>query len=230
MKMLVSDFDNTYYTNESDIKINNQAVEQFRKQGNIFAIATGRSYYDLNRVKKLYNLQYDYAILNHGATIIDNKGKIIDNSSINCEITPQLIKLLKINVSENYFCCSALESRVDIYHENLTKIHIRYKKEITARKVANKINKKFSKCLKVYVINKSAVEIISSHINKAIAITHITKNINKEDVYTIGDGINDLDMIKEYKGFKMSCGTELLNGIALGEVDNVHNLIEKIMV
>ena len=46
MKMLVSDYDQTFYLNDQNIKINIDMVKQFRKAGNKFVIATGRSYMD----------------------------------------------------------------------------------------------------------------------------------------------------------------------------------------
>ena len=43
-KILVSDFDGTFYLKNVDINNNIKNVEKFRSQGNIFIIATGRSY------------------------------------------------------------------------------------------------------------------------------------------------------------------------------------------
>ena len=42
-KMLVSDYDQTFYLNDKDIIENINAVREFREKGNIFVIATGRS-------------------------------------------------------------------------------------------------------------------------------------------------------------------------------------------
>ena len=47
-KILVSDYDQTFYLNNEDIEINKEAVDRFRKEGNIFVIATGRSYFDFH--------------------------------------------------------------------------------------------------------------------------------------------------------------------------------------
>ena len=62
-KILVSDYDNTFYINEYDIKNNIQNVEKFRNKDNIFVIATGRSYYDFNKKLKEYPIKYDYLII-----------------------------------------------------------------------------------------------------------------------------------------------------------------------
>ena len=76
-KLLVSDYDQTFYINDEDIEKNKIAVNEFRKKGNIFVIATGRSYADFMKKKNQYNIEYDYLIINHGATILDKKENII---------------------------------------------------------------------------------------------------------------------------------------------------------
>ena len=51
-KVLVSDYDQTFYVNDEDIELNKQSVQQFRDNGNIFVIATGRSFMDLQKKVK----------------------------------------------------------------------------------------------------------------------------------------------------------------------------------
>ena len=41
-KLLVSDYDGTFYSDLRNLKINIKAIEKFRKAGNLFAISTGR--------------------------------------------------------------------------------------------------------------------------------------------------------------------------------------------
>lgn len=72
-KILVSDYDRTFYLNKEGIKKNIETVEKFRKNGNLFVIATGRSFLDFKRKQYKYHFDYDYVILNHGATILDRK-------------------------------------------------------------------------------------------------------------------------------------------------------------
>ena len=48
-KILVSDYDQTFYLNDEDIERNKKEVEKFEKDGNIFAIATGRSFFDFKK-------------------------------------------------------------------------------------------------------------------------------------------------------------------------------------
>ena len=77
MKILVSDYDRTFYRNEEEIHLNVDSINNFMKN-NIFIIATGRSEFDIKRAITKYNINYNYLILNHGATIIKND-KVIYN-------------------------------------------------------------------------------------------------------------------------------------------------------
>ena len=92
-KILVSDYDKTFYLNDEDIEKNKIAVEKFRKERNVFVIATGRSYYDIQKKISEYKINYDYLIINHGASILSEKDEIIYNFHIKMR---RLAKLEKI--------------------------------------------------------------------------------------------------------------------------------------
>ena len=104
-KIIVSDYDQTFYINDEDIEKNKVAVSKFEEKGNIFIIATGRSFLDFKKKVDTYNINYNYAILNHGATIIDNKDNIIYNCSIDNSVISKIkneIHLDKIIRYKNY--------------------------------------------------------------------------------------------------------------------------------
>ena len=92
----------------------------------MFVIATGRSYDDFMKKKKQYNIEYDYVIINHGATILDKEDNIIFETTMPNEILDSLKSDLHIKNAERYFCCSLIESRVEFEHKNLTKVHVKY--------------------------------------------------------------------------------------------------------
>lgn len=85
-KILISDYDQTLYLNDEDMENNKVAIKNFREKGNIFVIATGRSYFDFHNKVDLYNFEYDYVIINHGATILDKDNNVFTNFSIKNEI------------------------------------------------------------------------------------------------------------------------------------------------
>ena len=153
-KILVSDYDQTFYLNNSDIEINKKAVSKFRKEGNIFVIATGRSYLDFHNKVEMYNFEYDYVIINHGATILDKNGNVLANFPINNGIINDLKEDLQLNKSIKFFCCSKLESRVGFDHSDLTKIHVKYNLEEEVTLINKVINDKYANYINSYNFNK----------------------------------------------------------------------------
>ena len=94
MKMLVSDYDKTLYTSEKSISQNKTAIDNFRNNGNIFVIASGREYKYIKDKANKYNINYDYLICNNGSIIFDNKDNIIFASYLEIEIVLKLLKYL----------------------------------------------------------------------------------------------------------------------------------------
>ena len=229
MKVLVSDYDKTFYVNEFDIKKNIKAVQEFRNLGNIFIIATGRSYLDFKKKVNAYNIKYDYVLLNHGSTILDKNDNIILNIPID-NLNLEIINDLELNKTIEHFCCSELESRVDFNYPTLTKIAVRYLPFVNIPKIKEKLEIKYNN-INVYLVSSNMIEIISKNISKSKAIEVLRKllNINKDDIYTIGDGETDIEMIQDYNGYAISNAIKELKNVSIGEVKSVSELINKII-
>lgn len=230
-KILVSDYDNTFFRNDKEIKENMLKVEEFRRKNNLFIIATGRSYYDFNRALKEYDIKYDYLIINQGATILDNKNNIIENYTIDEKVKDMIAEDLKLNDEETMFACSILESRVSIKNEKITKIHKGYETIDIARKMNEFINNKYSSSVNSYLITTSnSIEIISSMTNKAKAISKIAEieNIDKQNIFTIGDSYNDIEMIKSFNGFCVENAQQEVKDVSIKVCSSVSGLINEL--
>lgn len=229
--MLVSDYDQTFYINDNDIEKNKKAVEQFQNKGNIFVIATGRSYLDFKNKLDLYNFNYDYVILNHGATILDKDNNIFANYSIDSNIIKDIYEDLNIKESINGFNCSELESRVDFNHQNLTKINVKYNSREEAMRINKIINDKYSNYVVSYFVNTNSIEIISNQTNKSNAINILIERLglSKDDIYTIGDGYSDIDMIKDFNGYAIKDSVEELKQVSIKEYESVSDLINDML-
>lgn len=231
-KLLVSDYDQTFYLNDEDIENNKIYVNKFVDLGNLFVIATGRSYLDFHNKLNIYKFNYNYAILNHGATIIDKNNKVLFNICISNEIIPQIQDDLNLNESINHFCCSGIDSRVTFEHKDLTKINVRYSSKEYALNKAKFINSKYEDYIKAYYVNTNSIEIISNKTNKAEAIYWLIKfcnNVNKANTYAIGDSYSDMEMIREFNGYCMEDSVLELKSIAIKECTSVSNLIREIL-
>jgi HAD superfamily hydrolase (TIGR01484 family) len=228
-KILVSDYDQTFYLNDEDIEKNKKSVENFRKHENIFIFATGRSYFDFMNKAERYKLKWDYLIINHGATILDKNNNIISNYTID-NIIKNIEKDLEIKKSINHFCCKLENSRTDFNDKDLTKIYAKYEKD-KAEQINSLINKKYSEFVNCYLVSGNAVEIISNKTCKSNAIEEIVQieKVNRENIFTIGDGYSDIEMIKNYNGYCMEKSVQELLKICNGKiVKSVSELIEEI--
>lgn len=230
-KMFVSDYDQTFYINDIDIEKNKMAVSEFESRGNFFIIATGRSYLDFKNKVEAYNISYNYVILNHGATIIDSNDNIIYNSPIDNEIISKIKDEINIQKAVRFFCCSALESRVDINYNDLTKIHIKYNTKEEAMEINKILNNKYSQYINSYYVTGDSIEIISNNTNKSNAIRLLAQkfNINDKNIYTIGDGFSDIEMVKDFNGYCMEESVEELKKVAIKKYKSVSELIAEVM-
>lgn len=230
-KMLASDYDRTFYVNDEDIEKNKKAVEKFRKEGNIFVIATGRSYYHFMKIVKQYNISFDYAIINHGATVIDNQSNVISNIPMNNDFLKNIKADLLLDKSTDSFCCSKLETKIPFEHKDLTKINVKYKTKKESTEMNRFINKHYSDVVTSYNITSSSIEIISNKTNKSKMIHFLADmlNIDKNDIYTIGDGETDIKMVKDFNGYCMKESVKELKKVAKKEYDSVSGLIYNIM-
>ncbi|MBS5720117.1 MAG: HAD hydrolase family protein [Clostridium sp.] len=231
-KLLVSDYDQTFYLNDNDIENNKIYVNKFMDSGNLFVIATGRSYLDFHNKLDIYDFNYNYAILNHGTTIIDKNNKVLFNICIPDVIIPQIQNDLNLSECIDCFCCGEIDSRVTFEHKHLTKIHIKYNSKEYALDKANFINNKYGNYVKAYYVNTNSIEIISNKTNKAKAIYWLIKfcnNVNKTNTYVIGDGYSDIEMVQEFNGYCMTDSVSKLKSIAIREYDSVSSLIKEIL-
>lgn len=230
-KVLVSDFDKTFYLNDEDIKNNIVAVNKFRNNKNIFVIATGRSFFDFKKAVSKYKLEYDFAIINHGATILDKDDNIISNFSIDNDIIKEIMDDLELKNSINSFFCSCLDSRVSEYHNNITKINIHYSSDEIATRINDLINEKYSSYVNSHHINKEKIEIVSNESSKYKAVNLLLVNykLNENNIYTIGDGYSDIDMVNNYNGFCMVNSVNEIKNVARYQYNSVSDLINDIL-
>ena len=229
-KILFSDYDQTFYLNDEDIEKNKKSVENFRKQENIFIFATGRSYFDFMNKAEQYKLKWDYLIINHGATILDKNNNIISNYTIDNDVIKNIKKDLEIEKAIKYFCCNLENSRTNFNDKDLTKIYAKYEKD-KAEQINSLINKKYSEFVNCYLVSGNAVEIISNKTCKSNAIEEIAQieKVNRENIFAIGDGYSDIEMIKNYNVYCMEESVQELLKICNGKiVKSVSELIEKI--
>ena len=77
----------------------------------------------------------------------------------------------------------------------------------------------------------TSIEILSNKTSKSQAIEFLINKlyIDDKNVYTIGDGYSDIEMIKTFNGYCMKNSVEELKNIAKSQYNSVSELIYKII-
>lgn len=232
-KVLVVDYDRTLFINNSDMLNNINSINKFRENGNIFIIATGRTYSSLKKEIDKYNIEYDYLILNHGSLVIKKDKSTLFHYKIDknilFDITNYLSKYKPKSVMYSYYT----EDTNDINNPDISKITIGFQKDIeTFKKVMMDVVKKYNNKLNIYFTQNYEIEIISKETNKSRAIDLLMKkaNFKKENIYTIGDSYTDIDMINDYNGSCMEKSIDILkNNKNIKKYSSVSVLIKDIL-
>lgn len=232
-KVLVVDYDRTLFINNDDMLNNINSINKFRENGNIFIIATGRTYNSLKKEIDKYNIEYDYLILNHGSLVIKKDKSTLFHYKIDknilFDITNYLSKYKPKSVMHSYYT----EDTNDINNPDISKITIGFQKDIeTFKKIMMDIVKKYNNKLNIYFTQNYEIEIISKETNKSRAIDLLMKKVNfkKENIYTIGDSYTDIEMINDYNGSCMEKSVDILkNNKNIKKYSSVSVLIKDIL-
>ena len=228
-KLLASDFDNTLFVNENDILDNIDAIKKFMANGNIFVICTGRSYIDISKMVMKYNIPYNYLICNDGGTIFNNIGKLLYKKDIPLNIVQGIMEFInKNNLNEITFVDTGFDYQKEIAEE-VNAIIIREIDKIQSNNVLNTLTSMYSE-IHGY-ISDNWINITEKTVTKANGINWLINHLNfpRENVYTIGDTINDISMVKEYNGACMINCTPDLQAICTKEFKSVKDYINYIV-
>lgn len=230
-KILISDYDGTFYQNDIDIKKNIDKVNEFRTLDNLFVLATGRSYVDLKQKIDKYEIPYDYLILNHGALLLSKDLVIIKVFTLDKELVDSILEYANNKDIYDVILISAFDKNVTDTL-NIVKIMLKLYNYDKALEVKNYIDKSYPNIGSYLARDEEhyLVEVVSCKASKSFMIEKILdkEKIVKKNVYTIGDGINDIDMIRDYNGYRVSNSCKELVSVTDRVIDNVSDLISRI--
>ncbi|MGI6329575.1 MAG: HAD family hydrolase [Bacilli bacterium] len=226
-KLLVSDFDNTLLNNDDFLK-NIKIINEFVKQGNIFVIATGRHINSLLNLIKTYDIKYSYLINNDGGIIFDHNLNIIYQKNIPKKTAQKIIEIFQnSNCLIDWYVDTGLGITKDVNNNvngligrfnNLKEAEVLFKNIVTLH---NDIHG--------YLTLKH-INITEKTVTKGNAIKILNKKLNlKEDnIYTIGDTINDISM-SIFNSYCMTNSLPDLKKICKGEYQSVYNFVKDIL-
>ena len=212
MKLFVTDYDETLYTSDEEIRENIKKIKKLQENDFLFVIATGRSFPSIKNQTKLFKIPYDYLITSDGSIIYDKDDNIVKMFDIDKESVTLMKNFYgKLNYEEIQF--SYKEGYQNIYDEDNTLLGINIC--MSNRIYDDKLEKNFLKLKRKYPkynflayrhTNYSYLCIKPKNVNKSYAINYLKDlyDIKKKEVYVIGDSSNDIEMIHDFKGAAMA--------------------------
>lgn len=228
-KILVSDYDGTFFISEEGIKLNVQKVKEFRKLGNLFAIATGNNLESFMNVVRRYNIEYDYLILDQGSVAVNSSNEIILNCTIDAPVATNVYKEVQKH-SDNISLFNPWRQCENIEGNNITKISTRITDIDIAKKLTEELNCIFQGDIHAYTMifdDINIVEIISAKTDKKEAIKQIARDekVSRDNIFVVGDGYNDITMIDFFNGYCMKNAVPELLNRCNNHVSSVSDLI-----
>lgn len=204
MRLIVSDLDGTLLL-RGETKLHRltiSAIEKILDKGAIFCVASGRNYGELKRIFEGF-CDKIYFIANDGALIVHKEKTIYETPIDNTEL--KLFNDEKTFVAHGKYL-SFVKSESERFVRNIKEQYFGHivriygteeiDEPIYKMTLYNQNDSSFD-LGKIYY-DKSICEYVKKDINKGKAVSELLKilKMNEADVTAIGDGLNDIEMLK----------------------------------
>ena len=77
--------------------------------------------------------------------------------------------------------------------------------------------------------NGLGVDLPPPNTSKVSGIYEYAKNFDNPQIYTVGDNVNDIEMIKEFNGFAVGNAVKELKAVAKHNCNRIADMIEQIL-
>lgn len=234
-KILVSDYDGTLFSDLSNLHLNICAIKEFREKGNLFVISTGRTYKSIMGQIETHKIPYDYVMCNDGLVLFDKEGNILNSHEMDKEHIKEIVELAKedFNIEKILFYGNHSEIKIsnsdDIDNNTIVELQFRKRFLKDIRKSITFFEKNYpsigiSKYGRDYFIKEK----FTKKDGLDFLVELLNDEVKKENVITVGDNKNDLEMLKEYNGYKVLSSYPCMYGKGIKTTREVHTLIKKI--
>lgn len=226
-KLLVSDYDGTFniHNNRSVIDSNIDTVKRFIDNGNIFSLASARSFNSLKREINKYKIPYNYLVCNNGGVVFDKDDNIIFfHPVLNSSLLKTLKYLNKLGILKRILfkdfygnITTDLNEVCDIIctinADNLDKL--------------NQIQEELN-----YLCSTPFFHLLvfSEKMDKVDGIDIIAckESITEEAIYTVGNDFFDKNMLLRYNGYRMINSNPLLYRNDIRKTASVKSLVRRL--
>ena len=227
--MLVSDYDGTFKSNIKNLKINIEAVNRFRENGNLFAISTARSFNSIKKECIKYNIKYDYLFCNNGLVLFDDKDNVIYKKHIDNEVLLEINSIINYNLINSVEYYNSYRKTDLILNNSIIKVRFGLNILLSYPKLYQYIESKYTD-LKIsnYYIYASLKKILDKCKGLEVLADKLSSVVLRENIITVGNSFNDFSMLKSFDGYRMLFSNPFLFGSDLKTTKEVHTLMRKL--
>lgn len=245
MKLLICDFDGTLYRNCEISDEDIEAIVHWQQKGNKFVFATGRDWVSLKKKLEAYpNVRADYIIGNNGATIDTRSFNTLDQSKAKKllkRVVNELNEIENIKLSIKDVTTKQWDSlkftTISQANEGITdegpfelyQMAFQFPTALAAKDFIKKFEKDFKTFS--FIQNVSTVDVAPVNTDKASAVDILARelSVDHEAIYTIGDGLNDRRMLRDYTSATFPDVLPSVEDSAEYQVSSVAKWIEEIL-
>lgn len=226
-KLIVSDYDGVFNTHSSQetISRNIAAASLLENYKYTFMMATGRIFASIIDEYQKYNISTDFISCANGNVLFDKNWNLIYSKPLETVHFDELKNYyfaIDDMIQKNAFSISSNEQVVECV--------VAFKNLDDRKTVLRDI---LTKPLLTYYTeknNKLIVHLYSKLNDKVDAITEVAKisNIPHNAIFTIGNGDNDVEMIKHFNGYSIKEASLLATQHSLEQYDSFSDFVEDI--
>lgn len=237
MKIFASDYDGTFYKHgrrqRNEVRNNIRAVKRWRREGNIFVFATGRSINMMAFERHFRRIRYDYIVGLNGGIIVSKTGSILYRNAIKPKVARHVMEAILESGIRHYSVTDGLAGHYEVPLQVNHKLLVFFKmlvmfgrsyrltlEEALSRPVAQiavktnsheeaiafaeKINEAFQGEVTAFP-NLEHVDICAAGLSKATGVEFIAElhQVPHQQIYGMGDSFNDVPMFENYHGITL---------------------------
>lgn len=233
MLIVASDYDGTLYSKGVLLGDVAEAVRRWRGGGNLFGLATGRDFSMTAPEADRWDIPVDFYVCMNGGAIYDEKRRLLHKTDLPNELIPELIRHPAADASMHIQLSSAGPLRVVLregswfprfaaafgYTEmtleealavrDIGQISVAYRDEEESRSWEAALRRDFGDAITPHR-NKTGIDINPRGVDKAYGLVRLLERMGweRERLHVVGDGFNDLAMIREFGGYTVPGAAE----------------------
>lgn len=240
--MIGTDFDGTVCRANAVTERDLEAIREFRAGGGIFGVVTGRCYaVAVDCITRYLHHEIDYLIIQNGSAGVLPNGEFLFSHGVDAH---EVLRVLEYTNSHNisYVGCASGRTIINITgvteDEDIAKIlEFGEVNHLNCISSDNEDLPEHEKNLSLTVGDKfnifrngNTIDMPPKGVSKASGIYEIADKfkISPDNIYTVGDGLNDIPMIREFHGCAMEKSEDDVKKAAEITVTDIADVIEKI--